>query len=49
VTAAVTRATKITGAAGGIGDVRVGDEVSAQITGVDSKLTATSIRDPAAR
>lgn len=33
VTAAITSSTKVTGKAGGIGGVRVGDEVSAQITG----------------
>ena len=47
VTAAVTSATTITGTAHGIGGVKVGDEVSAQITGTASHLTATAIQDPA--
>jgi hypothetical protein len=47
VTAAVTRATKVTGKVGGITGVKVGDLVSAQITGTDGKLTATAIQDPA--
>jgi hypothetical protein len=47
VTAAVTSATKITGTARGIGGIKVGDEVSAQITGTASHLTATAIKDPA--
>jgi hypothetical protein len=47
VTAAVTRATKVTGAVHGISGVKVGDEVSAQITGTASSLTATAIHDPA--
>jgi hypothetical protein len=47
VTAAVTRATKVTGKVAGIGGVKVGDLVSATITGADGKLTADSIQDPA--
>jgi hypothetical protein len=47
VTAAVTGATKITGTAHGIGGVKVGDEVSAQITGTASHLIAIAIQDPA--
>ena len=47
VTAAVTGATTVTGSAHGIGGVKVGDEVSAQITGTASHLTATAIQDPA--
>ncbi len=47
VTAAVTRATKITGAVRGIGSVKVADQVSAQITGSSGHLTATAIQDPA--
>jgi hypothetical protein len=46
VTAAITGSTTITGNAGGI---KVGDEVSAQITGTGSKLTVTAIQDPAAQ
>jgi hypothetical protein len=47
VTAAVTRSTKITGAVSGIGEVKVGAEVSAQITGTGGDLAATAIQDPA--
>jgi len=47
VTAAVTGATTITGTVHGIGGIKVGDEVSAQITGTASHLTATAIQDPA--
>jgi len=47
VTAAVTRATKVTGKVAGIGGVKVGDLVSATITGAGGKLTADSIQDPA--
>jgi hypothetical protein len=47
VTAAVTRATKVTGKVAGIGGVQVGDLVSATITGANGKLTADSIQDPA--
>jgi hypothetical protein len=47
VTAAVTRSTKISGTAHRISGVKVGDEVSAQITGKNGNLTATAIQDPA--
>lgn len=47
VTARVTPSTKVTGKVTGIGGVKVGDLVSAQITGADGKLTATAIQDPA--
>jgi hypothetical protein len=47
VTAAVTSATKVTGAAHGIADVKVGDEVSAQIIGRADHLIVTAIQDPA--
>jgi hypothetical protein len=47
VIAAVTGATKVTGTVRGIGGVKAGDEVSAQITGTASHLTATAIQDPA--
>ena len=46
VVAAVTGATTITGTARGIGGVKVGDEVPAQITGTAGHLTATAIQDP---
>ena len=49
VTAAVTGATKITGTARGIGGVKVGDEISAQLTGTASHLAATAIQDPASQ
>ena len=49
VTAAVTSATKVTGTARGIGGVKVGDEVSAQLTGTASHLVATAIQDPASQ
>jgi hypothetical protein len=47
VTAAVASSTTVTGKVHGIGGVKVGDLVSAQITGTDGKLTATAIQDPA--
>ena len=47
VTAAVTSATTITGSVRGIGGVKVGDEISAQISGTPSHLTATALQDPA--
>jgi hypothetical protein len=47
VTAAVTSATKIAGSVHGIGGVKVGDEISAQISGTPSHLTATALQDPA--
>jgi hypothetical protein len=47
VTATITRSTKITGAVRGIGGVKAGAEVSAQITGISGHLTATAIQDPA--
>jgi len=47
VTAAVTSTTKLTGRAHGIGGVRVGDQVAAQITGTPSHLVITSLQDPA--
>jgi len=47
VTAAVTGATTVTGRAHGIGGVKAGDEVSAQLTGTTARLTAAAIQDPA--
>jgi hypothetical protein len=47
VTAAVTGATKVTGRVSAISGVKVGDMVAAQITGIDGRLTATAIQDPA--
>jgi hypothetical protein len=47
VTAAVTKATTITGKVTSIGGIKVGDLVSAQITGTNGKLAAIAIQDPA--
>jgi hypothetical protein len=47
VTAAVTKATKITGKVSSIAGIKVGELVSATITGANGKLTADSIQDPA--
>jgi hypothetical protein len=47
VTAAVTSATKLTGRVHGIGGVKVGDEVAAEITGTPSHLVITTLQDPA--
>jgi hypothetical protein len=47
VTAAVTSSTKITGRVSSISGIKVGDEVSAQLTGTGGKLTVMSIQDPA--
>jgi hypothetical protein len=47
VTVAITKSTKITGAVSRIGAVKVGAEISAQITGTSGDLTATAIQDPA--
>jgi hypothetical protein len=47
MTAAITAATKVTGDVTSIGSVKVGDEVSAQITVSGGQATATAIQDPA--
>ena len=47
MTAAITAATKVTGNVTSIGSVKVGDEVSAQITVSGAQVTATAIQDPA--
>lgn len=47
VTATVTSATRITGRVSGIDQVKVGDQVSAQMTQRGSQVTATTIQDPA--
>lgn len=47
ITAAVTRATTITGKVTSIRRIKVGDLVSASITGTNGKLIAVSIQDPA--
>jgi uncharacterized protein DUF5666 len=50
VTAAVTGATRITGKVCSISGIRVGDQVSAQITQeAGGKPTAVAIQDPARR
>jgi len=46
ITAAVTRATTITGKVTRIGGIKAGDLVSVAITGTNGKLTADSIQDP---
>ena len=48
VTVAITNSTRITGKVTSIGDVKVGDQVSAQITESDGgRPTVTAIQDPA--
>jgi hypothetical protein len=47
MTAAITAATKVTGKVTSIGEVKVGDRVSAQITMSGGQATVTAIQDPA--
>jgi hypothetical protein len=47
ITAAVTGDTRVTGQVSSIGGVKVGDQVSAQMTQSGGKTTATAIQDPA--
>jgi hypothetical protein len=47
LTAAITAATKVTGNVTSIGGVKVGDQVSAQITTSGGQPTVTAIQDPA--
>jgi hypothetical protein len=47
VTAAITSSTRVTGSVSGIGAVKVGDQVSAQIVQNGGSATATAIQDPA--
>jgi hypothetical protein len=47
VTATVTSATKVTGKVTSIGGIKVGNLVSATISGTSGKLVADSIQDPA--
>jgi len=47
VTAAVTRATRVTGKVAGLGGIKVGDQVSAQLTQDGGQVTAVTIADPA--
>jgi len=47
VTAAVTGATRVTGKVAGVGGIKVGDQVSAQLTQAAGRVTAVTIADPA--
>ncbi len=47
VSAAFTGSTRFGGAISGATGIKVGDEVSASLTGTPSKLTVTTIQDPA--
>lgn len=47
VTAAVTGATRVTGKVTGAGGIKVGDQVSAQLTQAAGRVTAVMIADPA--
>ncbi len=47
VTAAITSATRVSGRVTSAGQIKVGDNVSAQITVRDGKPVVTSIQDPA--
>jgi hypothetical protein len=47
ITAAVTGSTKFSGKVHSISDIKVGDQVLAQLTGTGSTFTATTIQDPA--
>ena len=47
ITATVTRATRVTGKVAGLGGIKVGDQVSAQLTEDGGRVTAVAIADPA--
>jgi hypothetical protein len=47
ITAAVTSATRVTGNVAGLGGIKVGDQVSAQLTQDGGRVTAVAIADPA--
>jgi hypothetical protein len=47
ITAAVTSATRVTGKVAGLGGIKVGDHVSAQLTQDAGRVTAVAIADPA--
>ena len=47
VTATITGATRVTGKAAGLGGIKVGDHVSAQLTQDGGRVTAVTIADPA--
>ena len=47
ITATVTGATRVTGKVTGLGGIKVGDQVSAQLTQDGGRVTAVAIADPA--
>ena len=47
ITARVTRATRVTGKVAGLSGIKVGDQVSAQLTQDGGRATAVTIADPA--
>ena len=47
ITATVTGATRVTGKVAGLGGIKVGDHVSAQLTQDGGRVTAVAIADPA--
>jgi hypothetical protein len=47
ITATVTRATRVTGKVAGLGGIKAGDRVSAQLTQDGGRVTAVAIADPA--
>ena len=47
ITATVTSATRVTGKVTGLGGIKVGDHVSAQLTQDGGRVTAVAIADPA--
>lgn len=47
ITATVTGATRVTGNVAGLGGIKVGDQVSAQLTQDGGRVTAVAIADPA--
>ena len=47
ITATVTSATRVTGKVAGLGGIKVGDHVSAQLTQDGGRVTAVAIADPA--
>jgi hypothetical protein len=47
ITATVTGATRVTGNVAGLGGIKVGDHVSAQLTQDGGRVTAVTIADPA--
>jgi len=47
ITATVTSATRVTGKAAGLSGIKVGDQVSAQLTQGGGRVTAVTIADPA--